>query len=107
MAGGYGWYPGPQWDALNNVAMAESGWRANARNPSGAYGIAQALGHGTQGTAGTTGINEYGGYVSDATARAANSGSAAAQIAWMLAYIKSRWGNPENAWANEQANHSY
>jgi hypothetical protein len=89
--------------------MAESGWSATARNSSGAYGIAQALGHG-QGaaTVGTTGINEYGGYgVSDATAKAANSGSAAAQIAWFLAYIRSRWGNPENAWANEQANHWY
>ena len=111
MAGGYGWYPGAQWTALNDVEMREAGWSATARNPSsGAYGIAQALGHGTAATVGSTGINEYGpiaGHVSVATAKAANSGSAQGQIAWFLAYIYTTYGTPAKAWAHEQSAGNY
>lgn len=79
LAARYGW-SGPEWDALNNVAMRESGWNANAVNKSsGAYGIGQALGHG----------HPY------------NLGDAQAQIQWMLNYIKQRYGDPAAAWQHE------
>jgi hypothetical protein len=107
LAAAYGW-TGGQWTALNNVEMAEAGWNNLAENPSsGAFGIAQALGHGTSGTAGKYG-NQYGGYgLTTAQAQAANNGSAGPQIQWMLAYIKATYGDPEAAWAHEQSNHWY
>jgi resuscitation-promoting factor RpfB len=105
MAGGYGW-TGSQFTDLVKLWTQESGWRAGARNSSsGAFGIAQALGHGTADTAAADGTNEYGpdNGVSVATAKAANSGSATAQIAWGLAYIHATYGSPSAAWAHEQA----
>jgi hypothetical protein len=104
-AAAYGWGSGAQWQALQNVEMAEAGFNPEATNPSsGAYGLAQALGHGqgadTQGTV----TNEYGGYgLSSAEAQAANSGDAQAQAIWMCAYIAATYGNPVNAWAHEQS----
>lgn len=80
MAAARGW-TGAQWDALNAVAMRESGWNPNAVNKSsGAYGIGQSLGHG----------HPY------------NLGDAPAQITWMLDYIAGRYGSPSAAWAHEQ-----
>lgn len=81
----------------------ESGWNSHARNgTSGAFGIAQALGHGTAGTAAPDGTNEYGGYgLTDAQARAANSGDAYWQIVWGMNYIKQTYGSPSAAWAHE------
>lgn len=108
-AAAYGWGSGAQWQALQNVEMAEAGFNPNATNPSsGAYGLAQALGHGqgaaTQGTV----TNQYGGFgVSAAVARAANSGDAGAQAAWMCAYIAATYGTPQAAWAHEQQYHWY
>lgn len=79
MAAAYGWV-GAMFDALNKLWTRESGWNPNAVNPSsGAYGIPQALGHG----------------------HPFNLGDAGAQIAWGLAYIAGRYGNPINAWAHE------
>lgn len=107
VASTYGWGTGQQWACLTHVIAAESGGRAGAMNASGAYGIAQALGHGTAATAGTV-TNQYGGYgVPDSTARAANSGNASAQLVWMMAYIKATYGTPCAAWATEQADHYY
>jgi hypothetical protein len=78
MAAAQGW-TGAQWNALFNLWQRESGWNANAVNPSsGAAGIAQSLGHG-----------------------AVPLGNAAAQIAWGLSYIRGRYGSPEAAWAHE------
>jgi len=100
----YGWGSGAQWQALQSVELAEAGFNPDAVNPtSGAYGLAQALGHGqgaaTQGTV----TNEYGGYgLSDAQAQAANSGDAGEQAVWMLNYIAATYGTPEAAWAHEQ-----
>ena len=75
----YGW-TGAEWTALNNVAMRESGWNPTAQNPtSSAYGIAQNIG-------GRAGYPDP---------------SPAGQIAWMLAYIKSRYGDPIAAWQHE------
>lgn len=100
-AAAYGWNSGAQWQALQSLEMAEAAFNPNATNPtSGAYGLAQALGHGqgaaTQGTV----TNEYGGFgVSDSVAQAANSGDAGAQAIWMCAYIKVVYGDPVAAWA--------
>ena len=102
----HGW-PG-QWGPFSAIVGEEdSSWNPAARNPSGALGIAQALGHGTTATAGTLG-NEYGGFgVPDATAKEANSGNGYAQIEWMCAYIAEKYGDPDNAQAYHLANGSY
>lgn len=95
LAAPYGWSTGAQWTALVNLWNKESGWSNTAKNPtSGAYGIAQALGHGP--------TNQY-------PAGPANppTSSATAQIAWGLNYIQQTYGNPVNAWAHEQANNWY
>jgi hypothetical protein len=98
----HGWGP-DQMPPLIALWTRESGWSPQARNPtSGALGIAQALGHGGQDTAGTLG-NEYGaqyGLTAD-QAKAANSGNALQQIRWGLGYIKDRYGSPAAAEAHE------
>jgi hypothetical protein len=87
MAALYGWGAGAEWTALNNIVMAESGWDASAANPtSDARGIAQN-------------INGWGpGY---------QEGNAPEQIAWLLSYIKGRYGDPVKAWAFHLANGYY
>jgi hypothetical protein len=106
-AAAYGWV-GAQWAALDNLETQEAGYNPEATNPNTkAYGLGQALGHGTARTQGTK-SNMYGGFgVSDAVAQAANSGDAAAQAAWMCAYIRSVYGDPVHAWAHEQSNNWY
>lgn len=86
MAAARGW-TGPQWVALNDVAMRESGWSMTAKNPSsGAYGIAQFI-------SGPSEYAQYGG----------NAGSPGGQIAAMLNYIAARYGTPTAAWAHEMS----
>ena len=88
----------------------ESGWSATARNPSsGAFGIAQALGHGTSCSAAPDGTNEYGPQygLTCAEAQQANAGSVRWQIEWGLSYIKNRYGSPTAALAHENANSWY
>lgn len=108
VAGTYGWAGGNEWASLTEVIDRESGGNPNAVNPSsGAYGIAQAYGHGTSATRGTV-TNEYGGYgVPDSTAVGANSGNATDQLIWMMAYIKATYGDPAGAWKSEQERGSY
>lgn len=65
----------------------ESGWRVNASNPSGAYGIPQALPGSKMASAGPDWQN-----------------NATTQITWGLGYIKSRYGTPCSAWSQWQAN---
>jgi TP901 family phage tail tape measure protein len=90
MAALVGW-TGAQWTALNNVAMAESGWSMTAQNPSsGAYGIAQFI----------NGPSEYAQY-------GGNANTLAGQLTGFFNYIAQRYGNPVNAWAHEQADHWY
>jgi hypothetical protein len=102
----HGW--AGQFGAFNNIVMAESGWNPQAYNPSGAWGVAQALGHGTPATDAGNGHNEYGNYgTSDAVCKAANGGNGSAQIQWMMNYIASRYGSPNAAWAYHLANNSY
>jgi hypothetical protein len=92
----YGWATGAQWTALVELWDRESGWNNYATNPtSGAFGIAQALGHGGAGYAGT--------YSDNYPNTAANSGDPGAQIAWGLQYIQQTYGNPVNALAHENS----
>lgn len=105
----HGWGSGQEWQSLQSVEMAEAGFNAQARNPSsGAYGLGQALGHGNANTAAADGTNQYGGYgLTDAEAQAANSGDAGEQAVWMCNYIAATYGDPNAAWAHEQANGWY
>lgn len=99
----YGW-DATQMTPLISLWTRESGWNPQARNPtSGAFGIAQALGHGESGTAAPDGTNEYGAQygLSPEQARQANAGNAGQQIRWGLGYIKSRYQTPSGAWTHE------
>jgi len=85
MCAAAGW-TGEEWTAFNNIAMAESGWSNTAQNPSGAAGIAQN-------------INGFGpGY---------EENNPRQQIAWMINYIRGRYGDPIKAWAFHVANGYY
>ena len=67
--------------------MHEAGWNQFARNPgSGAYGIPQALPPGKMGAAANP-----------------PQSNPAAQISWMIGYIRSRYGDPIRAWAQYYA----
>jgi hypothetical protein len=71
-----------QYGCLNNIFSRESGWRYNAENASGAYGIPQALPGSKMASAGPD-------WQTNPTT----------QIKWGLGYIKSRYGSPCQAWA--------
>ena len=75
---------------LNDLWNAESGWRWNAENASGAYGIPQALPGSKMASAGPD-------WQTNPTT----------QIKWGLGYIKSTYGTPCNAWAHEEADGWY
>jgi hypothetical protein len=79
-----------QWSCLDALWNRESGWRYNAENPSGAYGIPQALPGSKMATAGADWAT-----------------NPATQIKWGLGYIQSRYGTPCNAWNYELANGYY
>lgn len=78
----YGW-GGANWPSLKALWTGESGWRYNALNKSsGAYGIPQSLPASKMASAGADWRTNY-----------------ATQIKWGLSYIKSRYGNPTNAYS--------
>jgi hypothetical protein len=79
-----------QFGCLNNIWSRESGWRYNAANASGAYGIPQALPGDKMASAGAD-------WMTDPTT----------QIRWGLGYIKSVYGTPCNAWAFWQTHDYY
>jgi len=85
MASAYGWGSGAEWTCLDELWTHESGWSANAANPSSdARGIPQN-------------INGWSaGY---------QYGNARQQIAWGLAYIQGRYGTPCAAWAFEMSHY--
>ena len=106
VAKAYGWGSGGNWNALTHLLAGESGGNPNARNPSsGAYGIAQALGHGTGCSAAANGTNEYGPQygLSCAQAKSANSGNITQQARWMMGYIKAVYGSPAQAYSAWQS----
>lgn len=84
----FGW-TGDEWKALLEIGGRESGWEETARNESsGAFGIAQALP--------ATKMNAK-----------AQAGDVAAQVRWMLNYIKQRYGTPSAALAFHDAHGWY
>lgn len=103
------WVTGQEWTDWVQLWNDESGWNQDAVNPSsGAFGIAQALGHGTPGSAGTaviggTAHDEYGANFGLTTSQAiaANNGNASDQILWGIGYIAARYGSPSAALAHE------
>lgn len=108
----FGW-AATEMPPLITLWTRESGWSATARNPtSGAFGIAQALGHGTSCSAAPDGTNEYGTQygLTCAEAQQANAGSVRWQIEWGLGYIKERYGSPSKAlafWNAQTPSHWY
>jgi uncharacterized protein YabE (DUF348 family) len=89
MVAARGWGSG-QFSCLVSLWNKESGWRTNAANPSGAYGIPQALPGSKMASAGSDWQT-----------------SARTQITWGLGYIASVYGSPCNAWAHSQATNWY
>jgi hypothetical protein len=75
-----------QFQCLVQLWGHESGWRINAANASGAYGIPQALPGSKMGSAGSDWAN-----------------NATTQITWGLGYIAGRYGTPCGAWSDWQA----
>ena len=86
------------WQAVINMESASS----TDTNPvSGAFGWAQALGHGTPGSAcPATGVNEYGANYGLTTAQAeqANCGDGGQQLTWMAATSPATYGSPETTY---------
>ena len=86
----FGFSPATQFGCLNNIWERESGWRYNAANASGAYGIPQALPGAKMASAGADWLTDP-----------------ATQIRWGLGYIQQTYGTPCNAWAFWQAHGWY
>lgn len=104
----FGWGSGQEWQSLNSVELAEGGYNPTAENASGAYGIAQSLGHPYEGGPAPNGINEYGGYGLNAQqSEQASMGQPGPQALWMMNYIKDTYGDPDAAWEHEQDYHWY
>lgn len=79
-----GWGSG-EFDCLVALWNRESGWRVNAYNPSGAYGIPQALPGSKMASAGADWET-----------------NPATQIEWGLGYVSSRYGSPCGAWQSSE-----
>ena len=79
-----------QFSCLVSLWSKESGWRTDAANPSGAYGIPQALPGSKMASVGSDWQT-----------------SAATQITWGLQYISGVYGTPCAAWAHSQATNWY
>lgn len=89
MLGNFGW-SGGQFGCLDSLWTRESGWSTTAANPSGAYGIPQALPGSKMASAGADWQT-----------------NPATQIKWGLGYIKGRYGSPCGAWGHFQSNGWY
>ncbi len=90
MMSSFGFDPNTQFSCLDNIWTRESGWRFNAANASGAYGIPQALPGSKMASAGADWQT-----------------NPATQIKWGLGYIQSTYGTPCSAWSFWQANGWY
>jgi hypothetical protein len=86
----FGFDPKTYFGCLLDIWNRESGWRYDAENASGAYGIPQALPGSKMASAGADWQTDP-----------------ATQISWGLGYIKNVYGNPCSAWAFEEANGYY
>ena len=90
MMASFGFSPSLYFGCLLDLWNHESGWRYDAENPSGAYGIPQALPGDKMASAGPDWET-----------------NPATQIKWGLGYIKEIYGNPCNAWAFDSTNGYY
>jgi hypothetical protein len=90
MLASFGWSAKSQYGCLDNIWTRESGWRYNAENASGAYGIPQALPGSKMASAGADWET-----------------NPATQIKWGLGYIQGRYGSPCDAWGFWQSNGWY
>jgi len=88
--GSFGFSSQTYFGCLQDIWNRESGWRYDAENASGAYGIPQALPGSKMASAGADWQTDP-----------------ATQIRWGLGYIKNVYGNPCSAWAFEEANGYY
>lgn len=79
-----------QFQCFSQIVERESGWDVHAQNPSGAYGLVQALPGSKMASAGPDWRN-----------------SATTQVKWGLNYMKDRYGSPCGAWSFWQANNWY
>jgi len=84
MLGSYGW-SSSQFSCLDDLWNRESGWNPTAENPSGAYGIPQALPGSKMASAGADWAT-----------------NPATQIRWGLGYIKAQYGTPCGAWSHSE-----
>jgi hypothetical protein len=89
LLGSFGFSTG-EMAALDPLWQHESGWSTSAANPSGAYGIPQALPGSKMATAGSDWQT-----------------NPATQISWGLSYIQSRYGSPSAAWSFWQSHNWY
>ena len=85
----YGWSQS-QFGCLDSLFSRESGWRTTAANPSGAYGIPQAL-------PGSKMASEGADWRYNPET----------QIRWGLGYIQARYGSPCGAWGHSQSHGWY
>jgi hypothetical protein len=85
----YGW-SSDQFSCLDSLWTKESGWRVNAYNPSGAYGIPQAL-------PGSKMASEGSDWQTNPET----------QIKWGLGYIQDRYGSPCGAWGHSESYNWY
>lgn len=101
------WNPTTQFSCLDNLWNRESSWNRQVMNASsGAFGIAQALGHGGSHSAAYDPVVIINGgkasrTVDEYPTTQANAESSIAQIKWGLDYIKSTYGSPCTAWQHE------
>ncbi|HEV3380727.1 MAG TPA: transglycosylase SLT domain-containing protein [Trebonia sp.] len=86
----FGFSQSGQWSCLEDLWMQESSWQYDAYNPSGAYGIPQALPASKMASAGSD-------YMTDPDT----------QIRWGLTYITQVYGTPCGAWDHEVADGWY
>jgi hypothetical protein len=86
----FGFNQTTQYNCLVSLWNQESGWRANAENASGAYGIPQALPGSKMASAGSDWQT-----------------NPATQIKWGLGYISNVYGTPCTAWSHEEADGWY
>ncbi|SHH57308.1 Uncharacterized conserved protein YabE, contains G5 and tandem DUF348 domains [Jatrophihabitans endophyticus] len=89
MSSKYGW-GNDEYDCLVTMWNHESGWRVNAANPSGAYGIPQSLPGSKMSSAGPNWQTDY-----------------RTQVKWGLGYIQARYDTPCGAWGFWQAHNYY
>jgi len=105
LAGEFGWNDQQQLICLDELWTRESGWSQTAINgTSGAYGIAQALGHipGVSVALNRQGDN-YPPPFTAANPPPWGNSNPAGQITWGLGYIAVTYTTPCGAWAHEEA----